>query len=114
LSRCRRGRRRNPPIRAADYADANPPYDRWVRLGAPTAAQPLPSNDVVMRCAMAALDGRDCAAEIGAQVRALAERSRDMGFDAAAYLLDLAAFELNAARPSGKASAVTPPAAGSP
>ena len=29
--------------------------NRWARLGRPAFAQPLPSNDVVMRCALAAL-----------------------------------------------------------
>ncbi|MEJ0075212.1 MAG: hypothetical protein WDO17_07155 [Alphaproteobacteria bacterium] len=72
--------------------------DRWVRLGAPDRAQPLPTNDAVMRCAMAALAGRDEAGEIGAEVRALAARSRDAGLDAAAYLLDMAALEIGAAR----------------
>ena len=72
--------------------------DRWVRLGAPARAQPLPSNDAVMRCAMAALAGRDEAGEIGAQARALAEHARDAGLDMAAYLLDMAALELDAAR----------------
>src|SRR3954453_22271789 len=43
--------------------------DRWARLGKPAVAQPLPSNDVVMRCALA---GRDEAGEIGAEARALA------------------------------------------
>src|SRR3954447_13265444 len=42
--------------------------DRWARLGKPAVAQPLPSNDVVMRCALA---GRDEAGEIGAEARAL-------------------------------------------
>ena len=72
--------------------------DRWVRLGAPACAQPLPSNEIVMRCAMAALAGRDEAADIGAEARALAACSRDAGLDAAAYLLDIAALELDAAR----------------
>jgi hypothetical protein len=72
--------------------------DRWARLGKPAVAQPLPSNDVVMRCALA---GRDEAGEIGAEARALAERSRDAGLKAAAYLLDMAAFELNTARRGG-------------
>jgi hypothetical protein len=72
--------------------------DRWVRLGAPACAQPLLSNETVMRCAMAALAGRDEAADIGAEARALAARSRDAGLDAAAYLLDIAALELDAAR----------------
>lgn len=70
--------------------------DRWVRLGAPARAQPLPSNEAVMRCAMAALAGRDEAADIGAEVRALAARSRDAGLDAAAYLLGMAALEIGA------------------
>jgi hypothetical protein len=68
-----------------------------VRLGAPACAQPLPANETVMRCAFAALAGRDEAGEIGAEVRALAARSRDAGLDAAAYLLDLAALEIGAA-----------------
>jgi hypothetical protein len=86
--------------------------DRWARLGKPALAQPLPSNDAVMRCATAALAGRDCAAGIGAAVRALAERSRDAGLDAAGYLLDMAALEIDAAR--GAAERVTPREAGSP
>jgi len=85
--------------------------DRWARLGKPAVAQPYPSNDAVMRCATAALAGRDCTAGIGAAVRALAERSREMGLDAAAYLLDMAALEIDAARGPER---VTPPAAGSP
>ena len=88
--------------------------DRWARLGKPAFAQALPSNEAVMHCATAALSGRDCAAGIGAAVRALAERSRDAGLDAAAYLLDIAALEIDAARPTAGRSAVTPPAAGSP
>src|SRR3954471_11989990 len=44
--------------------------NRWARLGRPAFAQPLPSNDVVMRCALAALAGRDEAGEIGAEARA--------------------------------------------
>jgi hypothetical protein len=83
--------------------------DRWARLGKPAVAQPLPSNDVVMRCALA---GRDEAGEIGAEARALAERSRDAGLKAAAYLLDMAAFELNTARRPGRS--VTPRADGFP
>ena len=79
---------------------------RWARLGKPALAQPLPSNDVVMRCALAALAGRDEAGEIGAEARALAERSREAGLDAAAYLLDMAAFELTDAR--WPARSVTP------
>jgi len=47
---------------------------------------------------MAVLAGRDEAADIGAEARALAARSRDAGLDAAAYLLDIAALELDAAR----------------
>ena len=70
--------------------------DRWVRLAAPACAQPAPSNDAVMRGAMAALAGRDGAAEIGAEVRALGARPRDAGFDTAAYLLDMAALEIGA------------------
>jgi hypothetical protein len=72
--------------------------DRWARLGAPACAQPLPSNDAVMRCATAALAGRDCASGIGDQVRALAERSRDIGLATGAFLLDMAALEIDAAR----------------
>jgi hypothetical protein len=72
--------------------------DRWARLGKTAVAQPLPSNDAVMRCALAALAGRDEAGEIGAEARALAERSREAGLYAAAYLLDMAAYELNDAR----------------
>ena len=45
-------------------------------------------------------------------VRALAERSRDAGLDAAAYLLDIVALEIDTAR--RPAERVTPPAAGSP
>jgi len=59
-----------------------------------------------MRCATAALAGRDCAAGIGAAVRALAERSRDAGLDGAAYLLDMAALEIDAAR--GPVGRITP------
>ena len=73
--------------------------DRWVRLGAPEFAQPYPSNGAVMRGAIVALAGRDGAAEIGAEVRALAERSRDAGLDAAAYLLDMAALEIGFTSP---------------
>jgi hypothetical protein len=73
--------------------------DRWVRLGAPARAQPVPSNDAVMRCAIVALAGRDGAAEIGAEVRALAARSRDAGLDTAAYLLDMAALEIGITSP---------------
>src|SRR3954453_18483094 len=80
--------------------------DRWARLGKPAVAQPLPSNDVGMGCALAALAGRDGAGEIGAEARALAERSREAGLDAAAYLLDMAVFELNAGR--WPARSVTP------
>ena len=86
--------------------------DRWARLGKPAVAQPLPSNDVVMRCALAALAGRDEAGEIGAEARALAERSREAGLDAAAYLLDMAAFEL--ADAPWPARSVTPLADESP
>gem|GEM_PF-3910346 len=68
--------------------------DRWARLGTPACAQPLPSNEAVMRCVLIALAGRDGAAEIGAEARALAERARDAGLDMAAYLLDVVALEL--------------------
>lgn len=88
--------------------------DRWARLGAPAFVQPLPSNEAVMRCAMVALAGRDGAAEIGAEVRALAQRSRDAGLDAAAYLLDMAALEIGAARGAEGSVPFTPPLAGSP
>ena len=47
---------------------------------------------------MIALAGRDGAAEIGAEVRALAGRSREMGLATAAYLLDMAALEIDAVR----------------
>lgn len=72
--------------------------DRWARLGKPALAQPLPANESVMRCAMIALAGRDGAAEIGAEVRALAERSREAGLSTAGYLLDMVALEIDAAR----------------
>ena len=86
--------------------------NRWARLGTPAFAQPLPSNDVVMRCALAALAGRDEAGEISAEARALAERSREAGLGAAAHLLDMAAFELAAGR--WPAENLTPRAEGSP
>lgn len=77
-------------------------FDRWARLGQPAFAQPLPQNDAVMRCALLALQGRDGTAEIGDEVRALAERARETGFDAAGYLLDMAALEI-AAQPPARA-----------
>jgi len=52
------------------------------------------------RGAIVALAGRDGAAEIGAEVRALAARSRDTGLDAAAYLLDMAALEIGITNPT--------------
>jgi hypothetical protein len=85
--------------------------DRWARLGQPALAQPYPSNDAVMRCATAALEGRDEVGEIGAAVRALAQRSRDAGLSTAGYLLDIVALEIDAVRGPER---VTPPAAGSP
>jgi hypothetical protein len=85
--------------------------DRWARLGQPAFAQPYPSNDAVMSCATAALEGRNEVGEIGAAVRALAQRSRDAGLSTAGYLLDTVALELDVARGPGS---VTPPAAGSP
>jgi hypothetical protein len=69
--------------------------DRWARLGAPALAQPLPSNEAVMGCVTIALAGRDGAAEIRAEARALADRARDAGLPTAAYLLDMAALELS-------------------
>jgi hypothetical protein len=68
--------------------------DRWVVLGAPLGVPPCVSNDEVMRAAALALAAApELAPQIAIEARMLAERARGAGLDAAAYLLESAAWE---------------------
>jgi hypothetical protein len=74
--------------------------DRWVRLGAPNVAPPRVTNDEVMEAAaLSFVEGASTRAlDIAEEARTLASQARGAGLGMAAYLLDVAAMEVDAAR----------------
>lgn len=74
--------------------------DRWVRLGAPLAMPPRITNDEVMEAAaLAFIEGASTRAlDIAEEARTLAAQARGAGLGMAAYLFDVAAMEVEAAR----------------